>query len=92
MDYGCFNGNIGTVKAQAHLRDVLFAGRFTITGTYWKRSIVGAVRGENRRRWQIPDEGTFVFLENVVTKLNQWMKRLYCKIIPHFLSLCLKQT
>ena len=72
---GASIGMLGTVKAQAHLRDILFAGGLQSPVLIGNEVYVGAVHTKMDEEGNITDEGTVAFLDNVVSNFKQWMKQ-----------------
>lgn len=72
---GASMGNLGTVKAQMHLRDILFAPGLQSPVLIGNEVYVGAVHTKMDEAGNITDEATVAFLDTVVDNFEQWMKR-----------------
>lgn len=72
---GASMGNLGTVKAQMHLRDILFAPGLQSPVLIGNEVYVGAAHTKMDEAGNITDEATVAFLDTVVANFEQWMKR-----------------
>ncbi|MDN7245295.1 NADPH-dependent FMN reductase [Planococcus shenhongbingii] len=72
---GASMGNLGTVKAQAHLRDILFAAGLQSPVLMANEVYVGAVHTKMDEAGDITDEATIAFLDLVVANFQQWMEQ-----------------
>ena len=72
---GASMGNLGTVKAQMHLRDILFAPGLQSPVLIGNEVYVGAVHTKMDEAGNITDEATVAFLDTVVDNFEQWMNR-----------------
>ena len=72
---GASMGNLGTVKAQMHLRDILFAVGLQSPVLIGNDVYIGAVHTKMDAEGNITDEATVAFLDTVVSNFEQWMKR-----------------
>ncbi|SFE99513.1 NADPH-dependent FMN reductase [Alteribacillus iranensis] len=72
---GASMGNLGTVKAQAHLRDILFAPGLQSPVLMGNEVYVGAVHTKMDEAGTITDDATVGFLDTVVTNFENWMKQ-----------------
>lgn len=72
---GASMGNLGTVKAQMHLRDILFAPGLQSPVLIGNEVYVGAVHKKMDETGTITDEATVAFLDQVADNFEQWMKR-----------------
>lgn len=72
---GASMGQLGTVKAQAHLRDILFAPGLQSPVLIGNEVYVGAVHTKMDKEGNITDEATVAFLDSVVANFLEWMKR-----------------
>jgi len=71
---GASMGLLGTVKAQAHLRDILFAAGLGSPVLQGNEVYVGAVHTKFDAEGNLTDEGTVKFLNSVVDNFMNWMK------------------
>lgn len=71
---GASMGVLGTVKAQGHLRDILFAAGLQSPVLIGNDVYVGAVHTKMDEEGNITDEGTVAFLDQVVSNFMEWMK------------------
>jgi chromate reductase, NAD(P)H dehydrogenase (quinone) len=71
---GASMGLLGTVKAQAHLRDILFAAGLQSPVLIGNEVYVGAVHTKMDHEGNITDEATVAFLDKVASNFQQWMK------------------
>lgn len=72
---GASMGKLGTVKAQAHLRDNLFAGGLQSPVLLGNEVYVGEVHTKMDEEGNITDEATVQFLDQVVDNFLAWMKQ-----------------
>jgi len=72
---GASMGNLGTVKAQAHLRDILFAAGLQSPVLIGNEVYIGAVHTKMDELGNITDEATISFLDTVISNFQQWMKQ-----------------
>ncbi|MFJ8263573.1 NADPH-dependent FMN reductase [Rummeliibacillus sp. NPDC094406] len=71
---GASMGNLGTVKAQMHLRDILFAQGLGSPVLQGNEVYVGAAHTKFDAEGNLTDEGTVKFLDSVVENFMNWMK------------------
>lgn len=71
---GASMGNLGTVKAQAHLRDILFAAGLQSPVLIGNEVYVGAVHTKMDAQGNITDEATVKFIDSVVESFMKWME------------------
>lgn len=71
---GASMGLLGTVKAQAHLRDILFAPGLQSPVLIGNEVYVGAVHTKMDEEGNITDQATVAFLDAVAANFEQWMK------------------
>ncbi|WP_397536504.1 NADPH-dependent FMN reductase [Rummeliibacillus pycnus] len=71
---GASMGNLGTVKAQMHLRDILFASGLGSPVLQGNEVYVGAAHTKFDAEGNLTDEGTVKFLDSVVDNFMNWMK------------------
>lgn len=71
---GASMGNLGTVKAQMHLRDILFAQGLGSPVLQGNEVYVGAAHTKFDAEGNLIDEGTVKFLDSVIAKFMEWMK------------------
>lgn len=76
---GASMGILGTVKAQAHLRDILFAAGLQSPVLLGNEVYIGAVHTKMDQAGNITDEATIAFLDTVVSNFQQWMKSIGIK-------------
>lgn len=71
---GASMGNLGTAKAQMHLRDILFAIGLSSPVLIGNDVYIGAVHTKMDDEGNITDEGTVQFLDSVVANFMEWMQ------------------
>jgi hypothetical protein len=71
---GASMGHLGTVKAQAHLRDILFAIGLGSPVLQGNEVYVGAAHTKFDTEGNLTDEGTVKFLDSVIDNFIEWMK------------------
>lgn len=71
---GASMGNLGSVKAQMHLRDILFAGGLSSPVLIGNEVYVGAVHEKIDASGHLTDAATVQFLDTVVENFVEWMK------------------
>ncbi|MEK9198579.1 NADPH-dependent FMN reductase [Ureibacillus sp. 179-F W5.1 NHS] len=71
---GASMGNLGTAKAQMHLRDILFAIGLSSPVLIGNDVYIGAVHTKMDDEGNITDEGTVQFLDSVVENFMKWMQ------------------
>ncbi|WP_312753529.1 NADPH-dependent FMN reductase [Rummeliibacillus suwonensis] len=71
---GASMGHLGTVKAQAHLRDILFAIGLGSPVLQGNEVYVGAAHTKFDAEGNLTDEGTVKFLDSVIDNFIEWMK------------------
>jgi chromate reductase, NAD(P)H dehydrogenase (quinone) len=69
---GASMGNLGTVKAQLHLRDILFAGGVSSPLLPGNEVYVGAVHEKFDEAGNLTHEPTVQFLDSVVENFLKW--------------------
>lgn len=72
---GASMGILGTVKAQMHLRDILFANGLQSPVLRGNEVYVGAVHTKMDEEGNITDEATVKFLDQVVDNFVTWMEQ-----------------
>lgn len=72
---GASMGNLGTVKAQMHLRDILFAAGLQSPVLIGNDVYIGAVHTKMDAEGNITDEATVAYLDTVVANFEKWMER-----------------
>ncbi|WP_394235766.1 NADPH-dependent FMN reductase [Niallia oryzisoli] len=72
---GASMGNLGTVKAQMHLRDILFSPGINSPLLPSNEVYVGAVHTKFDEAGNLTDEGTVQFLDTVVNNFIDWYNR-----------------
>lgn len=71
---GASMGVLGSVKAQMHLRDILFAGGMSSPVLGGNEVYVGAAHEKFDAEGQLTDERTVAFLDTVMANFEQWAK------------------
>ncbi len=71
---GASMGVLGTVKAQLHLRDILFAGGVASPVLIGNEVYVGAAHTKFDAEGNLTDEATVKFLDSVIDNFMTWMK------------------
>jgi chromate reductase len=72
---GASMGNLGTVKAQLHLREILFAMGLSSPLLPGNEVYVGAVHEKINEAGELTHEPTVQFLDTVVDNFMNWMKQ-----------------
>ncbi|WP_163581321.1 NADPH-dependent FMN reductase [Gracilibacillus saliphilus] len=72
---GSSMGILGSVKAQMHLRDILFATGLNSPVFSGNEVYVGAVHDKFDTEGNLKDESTIAFLDGVIEKFQEWMKQ-----------------
>ncbi|KOY81719.1 NAD(P)H-dependent oxidoreductase [Lysinibacillus macroides] len=72
---GASMGNLGTVKAQLHLRDILFSPGINSPLLSGNDVYVGAVHTKFDAAGNLTDEGTVKFLDVVIDNFIDWAKK-----------------
>ncbi|MCL6573923.1 MAG: NAD(P)H-dependent oxidoreductase [Bacillus sp. (in: Bacteria)] len=72
---GASMGILGTVKAQMHLRDILFAGGVGSPVLIGNEVYVGSAHTKFNAKGSLTDEGTVKFLDSVIDNFITWMKK-----------------
>ncbi|WP_409367064.1 NADPH-dependent FMN reductase [Lysinibacillus sp. 38-6] len=72
---GASMGNLGTVKAQLHLRDILFSPGINSPLLHGNDVYIGAVHTKFDAEGNLTDEGTVKFLDTVVENFLDWVKK-----------------
>lgn len=73
---GASMGNLGTVKAQMHLRDILFSPGINSPLLPSNEVYVGAVHTKLDEASNLTDEGTVQFLDTVVNNFIDWYNHI----------------
>lgn len=71
---GASMGNLGTVKAQIHLRNILFSPGISSPVLGGNEVYIGAVHTKFDEEGHLTDEGTVKFLDQVIENFLNWMK------------------
>jgi chromate reductase, NAD(P)H dehydrogenase (quinone) len=71
---GSSMGTLGSVKAQMHLRDILFAGGINSPVLGGNEVYIGAAHEKFDSEGNLIDEATITFLDNVIANFQEWMK------------------
>jgi chromate reductase len=74
---GASMGILGTVKAQMHLRDILFAGGVSSPVLIGNEVYVGAAHTKFDAEGNVTDEGTVKFLDSVIDNFMTWMRNFH---------------
>jgi chromate reductase, NAD(P)H dehydrogenase (quinone) len=72
---GASMGILGSVKAQMHLRDILFAGGLNSPVLGGNEVYVGAVHEKFDTNGNLSDEATIAYLDTVIANFQEWMKQ-----------------
>ncbi|RSL31036.1 NAD(P)H-dependent oxidoreductase [Salibacterium salarium] len=72
---GASMGALGTVKAQAHLRDILFAPGLSSPVLPGNEVLVGAVHEKMDEQGNLIDEGTVAFIDGAVDNVLPWLEK-----------------
>ncbi|QHT58578.1 NAD(P)H-dependent oxidoreductase [Paenibacillus lycopersici] len=73
---GASLGILGTVKAQMHLRDILFAGGLASPVLIGNEVYVGAAHTKFDAEGSLIDENTVKFIDSVIANFIAWMDKL----------------
>ncbi len=71
---GASMGNLGTVKAQMHLRDILFAQGLGSPVLQGNEVYIGAAHTKFDEAGNLTDEATIQFLDKVIDNFVAWVK------------------
>ncbi|KYG91968.1 NADPH-dependent FMN reductase [[Bacillus] sp. KCTC 13219] len=71
---GASMGNLGTVKAQMHLRDILFASGLGSPVLQGNEVYIGAAHTKFDAAGNLTDEATIQFLDKVVNNFIEWVQ------------------
>ncbi|WP_062051936.1 NADPH-dependent FMN reductase [Bacillus sp. JCM 19034] len=72
---GSSMGILGSVKAQMHLRDILFAPGLNSPVLGGNEVYVGAVHEKFDAEGNLTDESTISFIDGVISNFQEWMKQ-----------------
>ncbi|WP_053363370.1 NAD(P)H-dependent oxidoreductase [Bacillus sp. FJAT-27251] len=72
---GSSMGNLGSVKAQMHLRDILFAVGLNSPVLGGNEVYIGAVHEKFDAEGNLTDEATIAFIDGVIANFQEWMKK-----------------
>ncbi|MDQ0298826.1 NAD(P)H-dependent FMN reductase [Salibacterium salarium] len=72
---GASMGALGTVKAQAHLRDILFAPGLSSPVLPANEVLIGSVHEKIDAEGNVIDEGTISFLDDTVNNVMPWLEK-----------------
>lgn len=72
---GSSMGILGSVKAQMHLRDILFASGLNSPVLGGNEVYVGAVHEKFDAEGNLTDANTIAFLDSVIANFQEWMKQ-----------------
>jgi chromate reductase len=75
MIMGASMGILGSVKAQMHLRDILFASGLNSPLLPMNEVYVGAAHTKFDENGQLTDQETIKFLDTAITNFQVWMKQ-----------------
>lgn len=74
MIMGASMGAMGTVKAQMHLRDILFASGLNSPLLPMNEVYVGAAHTKFNDNGELTDQATVEFIDTVIANFQEWMK------------------
>ncbi|WP_419959938.1 NADPH-dependent FMN reductase [Psychrobacillus sp. BM2] len=74
MIMGASMGAMGSVKAQMHLRDILFASGLNSPLLPMNEVYVGAAHTKFNDNGELTDQATIEFLDTVIVNFQEWMK------------------
>ena len=74
MITGASMGAMGTVKAQMHLRDILFASGLNSPLLPMNEVYVGAAHTKFNDNGELTDQATIEFIDTVIVNFQEWMK------------------
>lgn len=74
MIMGASMGAMGTVKAQMHLRDILFASGLNSPLLPMNEVYVGAAHTKFNDNGELTDQATIEFIDTVIANFQEWMK------------------
>ena len=74
MIMGASMGAMGTVKAQMHLRDILFASGLNSPLLPMNEVYVGAAHTKFNENGELTDQATIEFIDTVIANFQEWMK------------------
>ncbi|SFL54112.1 NADPH-dependent FMN reductase [Salibacterium qingdaonense] len=72
---GASMGALGTVKAQSHLRDILFAPGLSSPVLPGNEVLIGSVHEKVDENGYLADEGTIAFLDATVENVRPWLEK-----------------
>ncbi|MGY4689529.1 NADPH-dependent FMN reductase [Salibacterium sp. K-3] len=72
---GASMGALGTVKAQSHLRDILFAPGLSSQVLPGNEVLIGSIHEKVDDNGYLTDEGTIAFLDSTVENVVPWLQR-----------------
>ncbi|WP_026699956.1 NADPH-dependent FMN reductase [Salibacterium aidingense] len=72
---GASMGALGTVKAQSHLRDILFAPGLSSPLLPANEVLIGSIHEKVDENGYLTDEGTISFLDGTVDNVVPWLER-----------------
>jgi chromate reductase, NAD(P)H dehydrogenase (quinone) len=72
---GTSMGTLGSVKAQMHLRDILFASGLNSPVLGGNEVYVGTVHEKFDAEGNLTDEATIAFIDSVIANFQEWMKQ-----------------
>ena len=72
---GSSMGLLGSVKAQMHLRDILFAAGLQSPVLVGNEVYVGAAHEKFDAEGNLSDESTVAFIDSVIANFQEWMKQ-----------------
>lgn len=75
MIMGASMGVLGTVKAQMHLRDILFASGLNSPLLPMNEVYVGAAQNKFDAEGNLTDQATIEFLDKVIENFQNWMRQ-----------------
>ncbi|SDJ04833.1 NADPH-dependent FMN reductase [Alteribacillus bidgolensis] len=74
---GASMGALGTVKAQSHLRDILFAPGLSSPVLPGNEVLIGSVHEKVNNEGKLVDEATISFLDGAVNNVIHWLEKQF---------------
>ena len=76
MVVGVSMGNLGTVKAQMHLRQILNSGAIGAITLPANEVFIGTIQDKIDESGNLIDEGTIKYLDETVDNFIEWVKKI----------------
>ena len=76
MIVGASMGNLGTVKAQMHLREILNSGGIGSLTLPGNEVFIGSIQNKIDENGNLNDEGTIKFLDSTVDNFVEWVEKI----------------